>query len=335
MHIGACKFMLVSVTLHLPTLYLLIFGSASLALVGWFAQLPDMWYSGLAASAFMYNLGHCYEWASSEQIRRGQNAMKIVRTCCCEQYAQCRGLWAAPSAAFALLVVIRGFGGLVATAAFMVPVFGDEAIQIMWRVAVSLWLVSCVPGFVCLVQCAAYAKNKQLKVLKSFRTHLALRLMHDVMLGIFWLYLALRVDDVLGKASEEDEREWHTIFMSMLSWHLVVVLVRDIYFSKTTRFISGGCCDKSNAHLWIKSVRILGITGLYAVVIHRVNDNTRPLGDMGSTGVEFTLVILATALLCFVQTQNIRLHKVGGTDELGDTPCPGDSYNAETARLIF
>tara|TARA_B110000977_G_scaffold190046_1_gene260346 strand:+ start:4915 stop:5877 length:963 start_codon:yes stop_codon:yes gene_type:complete len=320
--------MLISVTLHLPTLYLLIFGSASLTLVGWFVQLSDMWYSGLAASAFVYNLIHCYEWASSDQIRRGQNAMQIVRTCCCEQYVSCRGLWASPSGAFALLVALRGLGGLVATAAFMVPVFGDKVIQIMWRVAVSLWLASCVPGLVCLVQCAAYAKREQLKFLKSFRTQLALRLMHDVMLGIFWLYLALRVDDVLGGGSAEDEREWHTIFMSMLSWHLVVVLVHDIYFSKTTRFISGGCCDKANAHLWIKSLRILGIVGLYAVVIHRVNDNTRPLSDMGCTGVEFTVVILATALLCFVHAQNIRLRKDSGT-------CSVVEPQVLSAHLIF
>lgn len=335
MHIDACKFMLgqVYVTLHIPRLYLLLSMAMTVALVGWFAQMADMWHSGLVTTAFIYNLIHCYEWTTSGQIRQGKKAMRAVESCCCEQYARCGGLWGSSSAAFTCLTLIRGAGGLVATAAFMGPVYDDATIRILWLVSVSLWLASCVPGIVCLVQCAAYAKDKDDKFLKHFRSQLALRLMHDVMLGIFWLYLALRIDDILGNATAEDEQEWHTIFMSMLSWHLVVILVRDIYFSKTTRFISGGCCDKSNAHLWIKSVRIIAIIGLYAVVIHRVNDSSRPLGDMGSTPVEFTLSIISVLLLCFVHSQNMRFHR----EYDGETiPFIKDDMSfTDTARIRF
>ena len=241
-------------------------------------------FSGLATTAFIYNIIHCYEWTSSGHIRQGQNAMQNVRTCCCEQYAKCGGLWGSPSAAFACLILLRGAGGLVATAAFMVPVFDDATIRLLWRVSVSLWLVSCAPGIVCLVQCAAYAKDKHVKFLKHFRSQLALRLMHDVMLGIFWLYLALRIDDVLGGAPKRRTGMAHDFHVHVVVAPCCRTHARHL-FSKTTRFITSGCCDESNAHLWIKSMRILAIVGLYAVVIHRVNDDARPLGDMGSTGV--------------------------------------------------
>ena len=73
---------------------------------------------------------------------------------------------------------------------------------------------------------------------------------------------------------DQDEihaEEWRIIFMSMISWHLVIVLVREIYFSEKVYIFKGGCCDTKNVWVWFKLVRIASLILIYTIVIHRVD----------------------------------------------------------------
>ena len=91
-----------------------------------------------------------------------------------------------------------------------------------------------VPYFICLIQCAEekVKKDKDIdndvdKQLYSFRKYVAMWLVHDVVLGLFWLYLSITLHHLL----KDDDSEWRTIFLSMISWHIIVFVIRELYFS--------------------------------------------------------------------------------------------------------
>jgi hypothetical protein len=127
-------------------------------------------------------------------------------------------------------------------------------------------------------------------------------IIHDLFLGIFWMYLSLMLYDL---TDDEDDSEWRTIFLSMLSWHIVVIILRQIYFkgtwslNKVTKPSServSPCCSNENAEHWWDITRILCFVLIYGVFILRMQSGS--LINMGCSLESVVLFILSIILVC-------------------------------------
>lgn len=169
--------------------------------------------------------------------------------------------------------------------------------------------------FICLIQCAAASKYRSVKtkigsseLILRFRKVYALWLVHDVTLGIFWLYLSVMLFDL---ADDADDSEWRTIFLSMLSWHIIVVAIHELYFKQLFTLepyrirprTSTPCCGPRNAGPIWSAVTIASYVGMYAIVIIRVQK-----GSLMSMGMDSILspVLFSVCQWLFVVSKYYR-----------------------------
>lgn len=300
---------MVKLNRNIPILYVLLGTSLSTSLFYWYMESMYFWLLSNAISVFIYTVIHNIEIFFSLFFRTAYCYMGDNKQCCC------RGRCITVQDSTTWTVILRSVAGTVAFFSLFYTMWHIDniqhvvtSLQILWTISSSFWLFSCIPNIICLVQCAAHLKNnepKTIKVIKHFRTILALRIIHDVLLGVFWFYLAFRLDTLFDYDPDEDEsihaEEWRTIFMSMISWHLVIVLLREIYFSEKTRTFKGGCCDINNTWIWLKLARIGCLILIYTIVIYRVDQAI--LYTMGCSIYALIGGIIAIGLICAIHVE--------------------------------
>jgi len=302
----------------IPTLYICLAIALSGSFVFWYEQSARLWFICNLISIFVYNFIHNIELWYSSFFKNAFLYMDDNHECCCH------GKCLKADRSLIWMVVLRYIGGIFACIGMYISILNvhnitgiTTSLTILWTISATFWLLSCIPPIICLVQCAAHCKNSEdstLKILKRFRTHLSLRIVHDVMLGIFWFYLAFMLDKLVYKNNNEiHAEEWRTIFMSMISWHLVIVLVREIYFSDKPYIFKGGCCDKKNSWVWFKFVRIGCILLLYNIIIYRVNKPI--LYTMGCSIYALSGAIVSIVIICGIHAilDKVLNHKVETT----------------------
>lgn len=277
-------------------MYILFSGALSLAIWGWWASSPTMFFSGVFFSiSIMMYIDISYSIAKNGFFDSAISVMNNTECCLVHR------LWSNPSSVRWTTVSFKLLAGMVALCATYVSWQRENSfinghytlISITWAAAATLWLCSCMPMLICLVQCAANPKmkvNANLKissqeVILRFRRVYALWMVHDIVLGIFWLYLAAMLYDL---ADDMDDSEWRTIFLSMLSWHIVVILLWSVYFeplanveptSTIIKSKTAPCCSLKKAKsLWC-AMLILAYSGMYTVIIFRIQQDA--LLDMG------------------------------------------------------
>jgi len=300
---------MVKLNRNIPILYVLLGTSLSTSLFYWYMESMYFWLLSNAISVFIYTVIHNIEIFFSLFFRTAYCYMGDNKQCCC------RGRCITVQDSTTWTVILRSVAGTVAFFSLFYTMWHIDniqhvvtSLQILWTISSSFWLFSCIPNIICLVQCAAHLKNnepKTIKVIKHFRTILALRIIHDVLLGVFWFYLAFRLDTLFDYDPDEYEsihaEEWRTIFMSMISWHLVIVLLREIYFSEKTRTFKGGCCDINNTWIWLKLARIGCLILIYTIVIYRVDQAI--LYTMGCSIYALIGGIIAIGLICAIHVE--------------------------------
>jgi len=295
-------------------MHLLFSGALSLAIWGWWAISPLMFYGGVFLSIFLM----MYIDISNSIAKNGflDSAISIMtRTDCCLVE-----LWANPTSVRWTTVAFKIIAGLAALCATDVSwqhrrSFIDghyTLVSAVWATAAVLWLCSCIPMLVCLVQCAANSKlklNGNLKIngnelILRFRKVYALWVLHDMVLGVFWLYLSTMLFDL---ADDMDDSEWRTIFLSMLSWHIVIILLSSVYFeplanihpivtsTTTPTSQTTPCCSQKKAKsLWC-AMLILAYAGMYIVIILRTQQDA--LLDLGFDSVLYPIGFSCAATL--------------------------------------
>ena len=316
-------------------LYLVLTMALSWSIVAWYEQNIRWWTFGVVVAIMVSNVVHVLELWSSRLFRTGFTVMQPNSNCCCPCNRVDYSLW--------WLCCLRFLSGVLAAVSMSTTLLPDITSEVqlltwLWSLTAVVWLLSCIPAFVCLVQCAAYPtraeENNKMVTLKYFRTQLAIRLVHDGLLGIFWLYLAIMLDKLVYETTlqvgEPHAEEWRIVFMSMISWHLVVVLLRAIYFSKE-RALVGGCCDKKNTWLWLKTMRILSIGLLYAIIIDRVNDPV--LYTMGCS--ELTLVGTLITVVLFGGAHAYSLENQSQTTATAATAAATAAARNQAIALFF
>lgn len=294
---------------NIPILYVLLSASLSTSLIFWYEESMYLWLLTNAVSVFIYTIIHNIELLYSKFFKTAYCYMGDNKKCCC------RGKCINAEHTTFWTVILRGISGASAFFNLFYTMWYLNEIEekvtilrILWIITASFWLFSCIPNLICLVQCAAHLKDKEpktIKMIKHFRTILALRIIHDLLLGVFWFYLAFRLDTLFDFDPDEDEsihaEEWRTIFMSMISWHLVIVLLREIYFSEKTRTFKGGCCDINNTWVWLKLTRIGCLILIYCIVIYRVDQAI--LYTMGCSIYALIGGIIAIIFICAIHVE--------------------------------
>ena len=267
-------------------MYILLGIFLSMLAWGWWAASVNIFYAGvLMVIVCLFALD-----ASSMLSKAGffDTAVRIMpKTECCLVHH----IWSSPGSVKWATLSIRVVAALVAIAATIVSwstrhkfLIGHYAvISASWGTASALWILSCIPMFLCLIQCAASSNYKsslsrkisEKEIILRFRKVYTLWLIHDLTLGVFWLYLSLRLFDL---SDDEDDSEWRTIFLSMLLWHILVVAFHELYvkqlFSleplRRARRQTAPCCDPSHGKIIWSALTITSFVGMCAVVIDRV-----------------------------------------------------------------
>jgi hypothetical protein len=178
-------------------------------------------------------------------------------------------------------------------------------IPAVWALVIGIWLFSCIPLVISLIQCAAekgtikpmqiniqqqvldgeniiQIENKRVKlasgetIIIRFRKLIAMWMIHDIVIGVFWMYLTLMLYDL---TDDSDDSNWRTIFLSMISWHIVCAALYHIYLKDQWSSVhieqdtqqSRACCAPSEADKWWTFLQLAGLAAGYIAAIWRVN----------------------------------------------------------------
>jgi hypothetical protein len=266
----------------LSSYFLSAVGLAS-AIIAWHLRSVDIWFLSLGSAFLFMTFAYCYDLVHNRRLQDAYEKMPRT-TPCCIPYIGCQERASIMTAT----CILRAVAGLMAVSACYVSWLyrekfwdGDSAIvRNCWAVTSATWLASCIPHSICLIQCAA-ARNSP--IMYRFRKYVAVWLIHDIVLGVFWLYLSFMIDHLL----KEDDSEWRTIFLSMVSWHIIVFVLRQLYFSELWSITEHTtCCGPKTRTRWGDILQLLAMFIIYGVLMHVVRDSV----DMHP--LDISLVIL-------------------------------------------
>jgi len=265
--------------------------NAGVAAVAWHDHAIDAWFGGLGLAALSLTGVSLAELLTSTFLRDSYRTMPADTKCCIPRFG-----CSSPRSILFLTCMFRSLAGLAAVASFYVTwtarkTFwaGHTTVVItMWVVTSGLWLLSCVPHFVALLQCAA---TQESPLILRFRKRVTIWLLHDVVLGVFWLYLACMLEHLL----KDDDSEWRTVFLSMLSWHIIIFVCRQLYMSdmwRQTKHVA--CCAPETVGRWSVVLMLVAMTTVYGVLVHVVRDSV----NMGCSTGQVALMLSALCVGC-------------------------------------
>ena len=284
-------------------MYTIVSFTLIVAAVAWHLEMLDLWFSSLGVTIGVATIVNVRDVYTQTKLRDSLNAM-VKTECCCTDRCQ------DPKSVLVSTCVLRCCTGLLAVLAVFISWLEHEAfnrkeytlISVSWGVVSVVWLLSCVPLFISLVQCAAHIAGLDMdgKIDKIlwYRKTVAMWLVHDIVLGLFWLYMASMLYDI---ADDQDDTEWRTIFLSMVSWHIVVLMLDTFSVSPTIQTLrednskSIACFAKERAQFWWKVIHIISLISLYAVLITRMRH-----GDLRKMGSTFAQLVAFICCAIFV-----------------------------------
>ena len=166
-----------------------------------------------------------------------------------------------------------------------------------WTLVCVCWILSCVPLIISLMQCAAVSSSK---IAVRYRKIVFVWILHDVFLGLFWLYLSVMLYDL---ADDNDDSEWRTIFLSMLSWHIIILILHRIYMkdmdeSRSSTPSCTACCGPNTSARWLDIFLLLSFVCIYMTVIARLQQNIIMSMGMSESYIALYLSAVAMAYFC-------------------------------------
>lgn len=300
--------------------------------VSWYMAFNTMWFVSIAAIIATLCFIEVYGLSTSAFMSESLKAMPTNTVCC----LRCLS-WSDPLGVQWYTCALRVVCGLCAIVACYISWLDQHnfaekqyaAISWSWGIVSCAWFLSCIPCIVCLLQCASISKSAHepstfITILK-FRKTIAMWLVHDLMLGTFWLYLSFMLYDL---SDDEDDSEWRTIFLSMLSWHIVVVVLQQLYFQKMWsvsrptphKSYPPTCCSPETMPAWLKFVNIAAFVSVYAVLMGRMRRTT--LTEMGCSLEELALFVIAICTGCLSKlgkSQSVTVEQSGAGDKFTRT----------------
>lgn len=258
----------------------------SVAAVAWHHANIDGWFGALGISALSLTGVSIAEFVGSSFLNDSYRAMPKRTSCCIPKFG-----CSSPDSVLFLTCLFRGLAGASAATSFYVSwsfrrTFWSgrtDTVVGVWSATCLLWLLSCVPHFICLLQCAATKESAQIL---EFRKRITIWLVHDVVLGLFWLYLSSTLHHLL----KDDDSEWRTVFLSMLSWHIIIFVCRQLYLTDVWRVTKHvACCASETVGRWSVVLVLTGLCMMYGVMVHVVRDSV----DMGCSVPQVIIYVSA------------------------------------------
>ena len=263
----------------------------SVAAIAWFNANIDGWFCGLGFAALSFTGVSVLEISYSSFLHESYQAMPRETVCCLPKFG-----CSSPDSILFLTCLFRAVAGLSASASFYVSWTFRKAfwhghtttVVGMWAGTSLVWLISCVPHFICLLQCASTTESR---TIIRFRKRVTVWLVHDVVLGVFWMYLAFMLDHLL----KEDDSEWRTVFLSMMSWHIIIFVCRKLYLTDVwhiTKHVA--CCAPETVGRWAVVLMLSAMLTIYGVLVHVVRDSV----DMGCSLEQVVVFVFALVVGC-------------------------------------
>jgi len=196
-------------------------------------------------------------------MREGLNAMSKTKCCNLEYFQD-------PKSIKTLTLTLRLITGLLASAALVITYTSKdniveqiELVSTCWTIVCIFWFIAVVPLFVSLLQCAA---AKSTPSILRYRRITSVYILHDIFLGAFWIYLSTMLHDLVD---DVDDTEWRKIFLSMLWWHLLILVCLAVSrVPKKPKMTT--CCGLNTITFWQEFFLLLSIFCIYLVIIYRM-----------------------------------------------------------------
>lgn len=325
-------------------MYFLISTGAIASVISWYLASYSFFMISVATTIIIATYTGFLVYNKDTFIHQCVFVMQKTECCCVHK------LWSDPKSVIWSTNFIKTTAGILAAVAIQnswqyAKAFKDGSyitVTLLWILTVVLWFLSSVPTFICLIQCAAIdgkkppnpihvagttltmgqkitVDDKHIKMVDGktliirFRKVKSLELLHDVVIGIFWLYLILTLYDLID---DDDDSEWRTIFLSMMSWHIVFVTLYHIYLKQIRSCVhitraekSRPCCAPSEADKWWSITQLLGFAAIYIAIIWRMKEPT--LTDMGCS--EETLGMAIFGILLWALGKKMEMNAFRGT----------------------
>ena len=241
-----------------------IFVLASMASgVFWYMVEVDLWYLSVLIALLSLTKYDYDTYMTSADLRKGLSDMSKTK-CCNMSYFQ------DPKSIKTFTLNLRVFTGLLASAALVITYTSKdniveqiELVSTCWTIVCIFWFIAIVPLFVSLLQCAA---AKSTPSILRYRRITSVYILHDIFLGAFWIYLSTMLHDLVDDA---DDTEWRKIFLSMLWWHLLILVCLAVSrVPKKPKMTT--CCGLNTITFWQEFFLLLSIFCIYLVIIYRM-----------------------------------------------------------------
>jgi len=287
--------------------WLLTCASLISSIICWYLDNSKLFLISIALSIAFFTVVNIIELWNDTFLQKSYNHMSKDKKCCLDWFD-----WSSADSVLWLTCAFRALASSMAIVACYISwlqrkhFWNDKhytMISAFWCVPPGLWLISTIPHIICLVQCAAGKNSK----LFSFRKRVTIWILHDVILGIFWLYLACMLYDL---SDDHDDSEWRTIFLSMLSWHMVIVVLQQIYFTDVwIASLNVSCCDPKMIPRWKVFIKILSLGIIYAVVMTILKENeTITMKCNLSSVIMFVVAVIAGCISKFEKKGKQPIH---------------------------
>ena len=273
---------ILKVMLFVVTIAVLLSGWA------WYAALVHYWFLFLLLSIISISIFDMQQNVANEFLNAAYDKMKPTECCALAEHFKY------PRYVLRTTVALRALAGLGSVAAIVITWFcrTDFAkgsyvlVSGSWGTVSVVWILSSVPMIVSLMQCASVTSDD---IIIQYRKTISVWIVHDVFLGVFWLYLSVMLYDL---SDDNDDSEWRTIFLSMISWHIIILILKEIY-TRPRQQESISICGPENIQLWLRFFLLLSFVGMYVVVSWRMQDNN--LIEMGMP--LSSLILFATSVM--------------------------------------
>jgi len=241
-----------------------IFVLASMASgIFWYMVEVDLWYLSVLIVLLSLTKYDYDTYVSSTVMREGLNAMSKTKCCNLEYFQD-------PKSIKTLTLTLRLITGLLASAALVITYTSKdniveqiELVSTCWTIVCIFWFIAVVPLFVSLLQCAA---AKSTPSILRYRRITSVYILHDIFLGAFWIYLSTMLHDLVD---DVDDTEWRKIFISMLWWHLLILVCLAVSrVPKKPKMTT--CCGLNTITFWQEFFLLLSIFCIYLVIIYRM-----------------------------------------------------------------
>ena len=264
----------------------------------WFNADVTLWFVSVLVATIALTKYDNDTYMTSADVQEGLQKMKTTPCCNLSCFQN-------PKLIKIYTLNLRLITGIFAMVSLCVTFFLKEdfanqvqLISAYWVVVCLCWFVALIPRVISLLQCAAAQSTP---AILRYRNIMSVYLVHDLFLGVFWLYLSVMLYDLV----DEDDKEWRKIFITMFWWHFIILAGLTLY-AETEKMETKTCCGPKSMNRWRQFFLLFSICISYIIIIERMRADQ--LSKMGISLPSLCLFELSLILAYFCKKNNFSQH---------------------------